>query len=211
MHVPRTRPRARTGGWNRDGRARTRRTDCGHSVRAPVAPARASHALRGHAGCRVRDRPSNPPAALSPPLVVRGGESAAEEARMAQTIPNPGPAGARPARTSTANGWTAIASRSSSRRSRPAWSRIGGWARPARPARPRERLDRPEHRGGRGPPVRSRQGQLLHDRARQRDRVRGPDLLLARGIVSSADHRHGRGLLVRVVQMLTRLTARHAS
>jgi four helix bundle protein len=37
------------------------------------------------------------------------------------------------------------------------------------------------------------------------------DLLLARGLVSPADHRHGRGLLVRVVQMLTRLTVRHAS
>jgi four helix bundle protein len=37
------------------------------------------------------------------------------------------------------------------------------------------------------------------------------DLLLARGLLSPADHRHGRGLLVRVVQMLTRLTARHAS
>ena len=37
------------------------------------------------------------------------------------------------------------------------------------------------------------------------------DLLLARGLLSPADHRHGRGLLVRVVQMLTRLIARHAS
>jgi four helix bundle protein len=37
------------------------------------------------------------------------------------------------------------------------------------------------------------------------------DLLLARGLLSPADHRHGRGLIVRVVQMLTRLTARHAS
>jgi four helix bundle protein len=37
------------------------------------------------------------------------------------------------------------------------------------------------------------------------------DLLLARGILSAADHRHGRGLVVRVVQMLTRLIARHAS
>ena len=35
------------------------------------------------------------------------------------------------------------------------------------------------------------------------------DLLEARGLLSSADHRHGRGLLVRVVQMLTRLTLRH--
>ena len=37
------------------------------------------------------------------------------------------------------------------------------------------------------------------------------DLLLARGIVSPADHRHGRDRLVRIVQMLTRLIARHAS
>ena len=37
------------------------------------------------------------------------------------------------------------------------------------------------------------------------------DLLLARGLVSPADHRHGRGLLVRIVQMLTRLIARHTS
>lgn len=36
------------------------------------------------------------------------------------------------------------------------------------------------------------------------------DLLLARGLLSPADHRYGRGLLVRVVQMLTRLIARHA-
>ena len=37
------------------------------------------------------------------------------------------------------------------------------------------------------------------------------DLLLARGLLASADHRHGRGLLVRVVQMVTRLIVRHAS
>ena len=37
------------------------------------------------------------------------------------------------------------------------------------------------------------------------------DLLLARGLVSPADHRHGRGLLVRIVQMLTRLIARSTS
>lgn len=37
------------------------------------------------------------------------------------------------------------------------------------------------------------------------------DLLSARGLVSSADHRHGRDRLVRIVQMLTRLIARHAS
>jgi four helix bundle protein len=34
------------------------------------------------------------------------------------------------------------------------------------------------------------------------------DLLLARGLLTSSDHGHGRGLLVRVVQMLTRLTMR---
>ena len=34
------------------------------------------------------------------------------------------------------------------------------------------------------------------------------DLLLARGLVSPPAHRHGRGLLVRVVQMLTRLVER---
>src|SRR5262245_43607915 len=34
------------------------------------------------------------------------------------------------------------------------------------------------------------------------------DLLLARGLVALETHRHGRGLLVRVVQMLTRLIAR---
>jgi four helix bundle protein len=37
------------------------------------------------------------------------------------------------------------------------------------------------------------------------------DLLLARGLTSPAEHRHGRGLLVRIVQMLTRLIARHAT
>ena len=37
------------------------------------------------------------------------------------------------------------------------------------------------------------------------------DLLLARGLLSPADHRYGRGLVVRVVQMLTRLIARHAA
>jgi four helix bundle protein len=31
------------------------------------------------------------------------------------------------------------------------------------------------------------------------------DLLLARGVVSPEDHRHGRGLLIRIIQMLTRL------
>jgi four helix bundle protein len=34
------------------------------------------------------------------------------------------------------------------------------------------------------------------------------DLLLARGLVSPADHRKGRGLLIRIVQMLTRLIER---
>ena len=37
------------------------------------------------------------------------------------------------------------------------------------------------------------------------------ELLLAREILSPADHRHGRGLVVRVVQMLTRLIGRHAT
>jgi four helix bundle protein len=34
------------------------------------------------------------------------------------------------------------------------------------------------------------------------------DLLLARGLVGPSEHRHARGLLVRVVQMVTRLAAR---
>jgi four helix bundle protein len=34
------------------------------------------------------------------------------------------------------------------------------------------------------------------------------DLLLARGLAPASSHRHGRGLLIRVVQMLTRLIAR---
>jgi four helix bundle protein len=33
------------------------------------------------------------------------------------------------------------------------------------------------------------------------------DLLLSRGLLTPASHRHGRGLLVRIVQMLTRLVA----
>jgi four helix bundle protein len=33
------------------------------------------------------------------------------------------------------------------------------------------------------------------------------DLLLARGSIGPSDHRHARGLLVRIVQMLTRLAA----
>jgi four helix bundle protein len=37
------------------------------------------------------------------------------------------------------------------------------------------------------------------------------DLLAARGFLTSSAHRHGRGLLVRVVQMLTRLIARQGS
>jgi four helix bundle protein len=36
------------------------------------------------------------------------------------------------------------------------------------------------------------------------------DLLSARGLLSAADHRHGHGLLFRVVQMLTRLIVFHA-
>jgi four helix bundle protein len=36
------------------------------------------------------------------------------------------------------------------------------------------------------------------------------DLLLARGVLSASSHRDGRGLLVRVVQMLSRLSDRHA-
>jgi four helix bundle protein len=35
------------------------------------------------------------------------------------------------------------------------------------------------------------------------------DLLLARGLVTAAVHRHGQGLLVRMVQMLTRLMLLH--
>lgn len=34
------------------------------------------------------------------------------------------------------------------------------------------------------------------------------DLLLARGLVGPTEHRHARGLLVRIVQMMTRLIAR---
>jgi four helix bundle protein len=34
------------------------------------------------------------------------------------------------------------------------------------------------------------------------------DLLLARGLIAATDHRHDRGLLVRIVQMLTRLALR---
>jgi four helix bundle protein len=34
------------------------------------------------------------------------------------------------------------------------------------------------------------------------------DLLEARGLLSAADHRHGRGQLIRIAQMLTRLIAR---
>jgi four helix bundle protein len=37
------------------------------------------------------------------------------------------------------------------------------------------------------------------------------DILLSRGLLAPADHRHGRGLLVRIVQMLTRLIARQAN
>jgi four helix bundle protein len=36
------------------------------------------------------------------------------------------------------------------------------------------------------------------------------DLLLARGLLTPPDHRQGRGLLIRVVQMLTRLAARQS-
>jgi four helix bundle protein len=36
------------------------------------------------------------------------------------------------------------------------------------------------------------------------------DLLAARGLLSAAAHRHGRGLLIRVVQMLSRLVARQS-
>jgi four helix bundle protein len=35
------------------------------------------------------------------------------------------------------------------------------------------------------------------------------DLLLARGLMAPSDHRHGRGLLVRIIQMLTRLVGRN--
>ena len=34
------------------------------------------------------------------------------------------------------------------------------------------------------------------------------DILFSRGHLAAADHRHGRGLLVRVTQMLTRLVLR---
>ena len=37
------------------------------------------------------------------------------------------------------------------------------------------------------------------------------DVLLGRGLISAASHRHARGLLVRIVQMLTRLTQRMQS
>jgi four helix bundle protein len=35
------------------------------------------------------------------------------------------------------------------------------------------------------------------------------DLLVARGLIAPAWHRHGRGLVVRIVQMTSRLIARH--
>jgi four helix bundle protein len=37
------------------------------------------------------------------------------------------------------------------------------------------------------------------------------DLLLARGLAGTAEHRHARGLLVRIVQMTTGLIARHVA
>ena len=37
------------------------------------------------------------------------------------------------------------------------------------------------------------------------------DLLVARGLVGPAEHRHARGLVVRIVQMATRLIARHSA
>ena len=36
------------------------------------------------------------------------------------------------------------------------------------------------------------------------------DLLAARGLIAASAHRHGRGLLIRIVQMLSRLVARQS-
>jgi four helix bundle protein len=132
---------------------------------------------------------------------------------MAQTIPNPGPAGARPAPHldcerldcyRVAIEFQMLAARLVASR------RLG--------ATLRDQLDRAsvsivlciaEGAGRR----------FARDKANFFTVARGSatecaavlDLLLARGLVSPADHRHGRGLLIRIVQMLTRLTARHIS
>ena len=37
------------------------------------------------------------------------------------------------------------------------------------------------------------------------------DVALGRGLVTAAAHRHGRGMLIRVVQMLTKLALRHCN
>ena len=132
---------------------------------------------------------------------------------MAQTIPNPGPAGARPAPHldcerldcyRVAVEFQILAARLIAAR------RVG--------ATLRDQLDRAsvsivlciaEGAGRR----------FARDKANFFTIARGSvtesaavfDLLLARGLMSPADHRHGRGLLVHIVQMLTRLTARHTS
>ena len=132
---------------------------------------------------------------------------------MAQTIPNPGPAGARPAPHldcerldcyRVAVEFQMVAARLVASR------RVG--------ATLRDQLDRAsvsivlciaESAGRR----------FARDKANFFTIARGSatecaavlDLLLARGLMSPADHRHGRDLLVRIVQMLTKLIARHSS
>ena len=109
------------------------------------------------------------------------------------------------------NGSTAIASRSTFRRSRRGYSRTGGWERfgASSIARVCIVLNIADAAGRR----------TARDKAHFFAIARGSaaecaailDLLHARGLVTPAVHRHGRGLLIRVVQMLTRLTERQAA
>jgi four helix bundle protein len=129
---------------------------------------------------------------------------------MAQTIPNPGPAGAphldceRLDCYRVAVEFQTLAARIHANR------RIG--------ATLRDQLDRAsvsivlciaEGAGRRTAPDKAQFFVIARGSATECAAVL--DLLLGRGLLSPADHRHGRGLLVRVVQMLTRLIARHAS
>ena len=129
---------------------------------------------------------------------------------MAQTIPNPEPAGARPAPHldcerldcyRVAVEFQVLAARLVASR------RVG--------ATLRDQLDRASvsivlciaEGAGRG---------TARDKAHFFTIARGSatecgailDLLEARGLLSAADHRHGRGQLIRIAQMLTRLIAR---
>src|SRR5262245_35534080 len=125
---------------------------------------------------------------------------------MAQTIPNREPAGTVPAPYldcerldcyRVAVDFQVVAARMASGRS------LGALRDQLDRASVSIVLDVAEVAGRRTPPARARCYAIARSSATECAAIL--DLLVARALGTPADHRHGRGLLIRIIQMLTRL------